>query len=381
MFEFDIIQSGLIIAGLFVLGELISRKLKAVIPAVLVSGILFMALLWGGIVPLDMVERSKLGVLMPVGMMFIILSMGSNTSLKEMAANWRVVLLAAVSYIFELCMILLVMSLIYDRNMAVSAFPGSSAATLIVQERARALGYNDCVILSVLLLFLNGMVACPIVGVLIKKEAKRIMTDGIPELADNRLGAKPVKESGKTVGSTYVSFFKFYLGAWICQRLSTLIGISPYVLCLVLGVVFSELGFFRRDEFKRTESGGFLFFIMMAMILNSFGASSPEMLLHVLLPIVTVLCTAVLSLSLASLVLGRILGFSPWMSVALGFNIMVGFPVNLMLSQDMINFLTDDEKERSYLMEQIGNRMVLAGFTSTTFLSNTLGPLIATLMR
>ena len=81
MFEFDIIQSGLVIAALFVLGELISRKLKAIIPAVLVSGILFMILLWSGIVPGDMVERSKLGVLMPVGMMFIILSMGSNTSL------------------------------------------------------------------------------------------------------------------------------------------------------------------------------------------------------------------------------------------------------------------------------------------------------------
>ena len=381
MFEFDIIQSGLVIAALFVLGEIISRKLKAVIPAVLVSGILFMLLLWGGIVPVDTVERSKLGVLMPVGMMFIILSMGSNTSLKEMAANWRVVLLAALSYIFELCMILLVMSLLFDRNMAVSAFPGSSAATLIIQERARALGYNDCVILSVLLLFLNGMVACPIVGVLIKKEARRIMASGIPELRDNRLGAAPVKESGKAGGSSYVSFLKFYAGAWICQRLSGIINISPYVLCLVLGVVFSELGFFRKDEFKRTEAGGFLFFIMMAMILNSFGASSPAMLLQVLLPIVIVLCTAVVSLSLASLLLGRLLGFSPWMSVALGFNIMVGFPVNLMLSQDMINFLTDDERERSYLMEQIGNRMVLAGFTSTTFLSNTLGPIIATLMR
>ena len=381
MFEFDIIQSGLVIAALFVLGEVISRKLKAIIPAVLVSGILFMALLWSGLVPADMVERSKLSVLMPVGMMFIILSMGSNTSLKEMIANWRVVLLAAVSYLFELCMIMLVMSLIFDRNMAVAAFPGSSAATLIVQEQARALGYNDCVILSVLLLFLNGMVACPIVGLLIKKEAKLLIDKGIPQDSIVHRGTGNTLAGQNSGGSTYVSFLKFYAAAWVCQRLSGLIGLSPYVLCLVLGVVFSEIGFFRRDEFKRTESGGFLFFIMMAMILNSFSASTPAMLLDVLLPIIVVLCTAVLSLSCASLVMGRILGFSPWMSVALGFNIMVGFPVNLMLSQDMINFLTDDEAERSFLMEQIGNRMVLAGFTSTTFLSNTLGPIMATLMR
>lgn len=381
MFEFDIIQSGLIIAGLFVLGEIISRKLKAIIPAVLVSGILFMGLLWSGLVPQDMVARSKLDVLMPVGMMFIILSMGCNTSLKEMGANWRVVLLAAVSYIFELCMILLVMSLIFDRNMAAAAFPGSSAAALIVQEKARALGYNDCIILSVLLLFMNGMVACPIVGQLIKKEASRILKDGIPDVEERPIAPGAKLSAKREDGSTYISFFKFYIGAWICQRLSGFIGVSPYVLCLVLGVVFAETGFFRRDEFDRTKSGGFLFFIMMAMILNGFSASSPRMLLDVLLPIITVLCTAVVSLSFSSLVLGRLLGFSPWLSVALGFNIMVGFPVNLMLSQDMIGYLTDDKKQQAYLMEKIGNRMVLAGFTSTTFLSNTLGPFVAELMR
>ncbi len=381
MFEFDIIQSGLIIAALFVLGEVISRKLKAIIPAVLVSGILFMALLWGGIIPKDLVERSQLGVLMPVGMMFIILSMGCNTSLREMAANWRVVLLAAVSYLFELGMILLVMSLIYDINMAAAAFPGSSAATLIVQEHARALGYNDCIILSVLLLFMNSMVACPIVGMLMKKEAQRLIGLGIPAQKPASAAALQVHSEKKDSGSTYVSFLKFYAGAWVCQRIAGLLGLSPYVLCLVLGVVFAELGFFRRDEFDRTKSSGFLFFIMMAMILNSFSASSPQMLLHVLLPIGIVLCTAVTSLTLSSLLLGRMLGFSPYMSVALGFNIMVGFPVNLMIAQDMIGYLTQDETERSYLMEQIGNRMVLAGFTSTTFLSNTLGPIVATLMR
>ena len=381
MLQFDIIQSGLIVAALFWLGEVISRKLKAVLPAVLVSGILFTALLWGGIVPQDLVARSKLDVLMPIGMMFIILSMGCNTSLKELAANWRVVLLAAVSYIFELCMMLLVMSLIYGRSMAVAAFPGSSAAALIIQERARALGYNDCILLSTLLLFMNGMVACPIVGQLIKKEAGRLLKEGIPTAADIPAAPGARLKAGREDSSTYLSFLKFYTGAWICQRLSQLTGVSPYVLCLVLGVVFSELGFFRRDEFDRTKSGGFLYFIMMAMILNGFSVSTPQTLLRVLLPIVTVLCTAVLSLSLASLVMGRLLGFSPWLSVALGFNIMVGFPINLMLTQDMIGYLTEDKEQQAWLLEKIGNRMVLAGFTSTTFLSNTIGPFIAELLR
>ena len=69
------------------------------------------------------------------------------------------------------------------------------------------------------------------------------------------------------------------------------------------------------------------------------------------------------------------------MSVALGFNIMIGFPPNMIISQDIIRYLTDDPATQERLMEQIGNRMVIAGFTSTTFLANFMSGLLVTLMR
>lgn len=58
-------------------------------------------------------------------------------------------------------------------------------------------------------------------------------------------------------------------------------------------------------------------------------------------------------------------------------NVMVGFPLNLMLSDDIIGFLVEDPKEQAVLHRQVATRMVIAGFTSVTFLSTvTMGVLV-----
>ena len=377
-FSFDLIQSGLIIAALFVAGEWLSRRMKAAVPAFLAAGVLFAALLWSGLLPADLVDRSSLRSLISLGILFVILSMGSTTNFRQLAASWRVVVLAALAYAFELAMVLLVIPPLFGKNLALAAIPGGSPVAFMVQERARALGYDDCIVLSVLLLSTQGLVGCPIVSYFVRREAQRLLREGIPE------GSVPAAASGgareQRADSSYMAFFKLYVGAWLADRLASLTGIPVYVLCLVLGVVLFELGFFKRDEIRYTGGSGFFMFILMAVVLGGFSAATPAMLKRMLLPLVCVLALDILSLTLASLLLGRMLGFSPWMSVALGFNIMIGFPPNMIISRDIIHYYTDDENTRELLMEQIGTHMVIAGFTSTTFLANIMGGLLVALM-
>ena len=57
VFSFDMIQSGLVIAALFVAGEWLSARLKAAIPSFLAAGLLFLILFWSGILPADLVAR------------------------------------------------------------------------------------------------------------------------------------------------------------------------------------------------------------------------------------------------------------------------------------------------------------------------------------
>ncbi|MCR5577420.1 MAG: hypothetical protein K6F56_10465 [Oscillospiraceae bacterium] len=377
-FSFDVVQSGLIIAALFVAGEWFSRRTKAAVPAFLAAGILFAALLWSGLLPADLVERSRLNSLITLGILFVILGMGSTIDFRQLAASWRVVVLAALAYAFELGMILLVIPPLFGKNLALAAIPGGSPVAFMVQERARALGYDNCIVLSVLLLSTQGLVGCPIVSFFVRREAQRLLREGIPGGPVPSAAAKSAQE--QRGDSAYMAFFKLYVGAWLADRLASLTGIPVYVLCLVLGVVLAELGFFKRDQMRYTESSAFFFFMLMAVVLNGFSAATPAMLKSMLLPLVCVLALDIVSLTLSSLLLGRLLGFSPWMSVALGFNIMIGFPPNMIISRDIINFYTDDENKRALLMEQIGTRMVIAGFTSTTFLANIMAGLLVALM-
>ena len=378
VFAFDIVQSGLVIAALFVAGEWVSRRMKAALPAFLVAGVLFAALLWSGLLPADLIERSQLNALISLGILFVILSMGSTTNFRQLAASWRVVVLAALAYAFELAVLFLVLPPLFGRNLAVAAIPGGSPVAFIVQQRARSIGFDEGIVLSVLLLSTQGLVGCPIVSFFVRREAARLLREGIP--SDGVPVSAAAVEKPAKQDSSYVAFFKLYVGAWLADRLAAWTGIPVYVLCLVLGVVLLELGFFRRDQLAATGGSGFFFFILMAVVLSGFSSATPAMLARMLLPLVCVLTLDAVSLTLASLMLGRLLGFSPWMAVALGFNIMIGFPPNMIISRDIIEYLTDDPEKRALLMEQIGTRMVIAGFCSTTFLANIMAGVLVTLM-
>ena len=69
------------------------------------------------------------------------------------------------------------------------------------------------------------------------------------------------------------------------------------------------------------------------------------------------------------------------MRFAICLNVMVGFPLNLMLAQDIIDFLADTDEQKELLNRQVGTKMVIAGFTSVTFLSTVGAGLLVNLMK
>ena len=170
MFEFDLIQCGLAVLFLMTAGEILSHKLKAAVPAILISAVLFISLIWTGIFPSTVIEDSGLTKLTPVAIMFTLICMGASTNPKEFLNNWRVVVLAAISYILQTVILIFVISLIFDRNTALGSLPGGAAVALIIQERARELNYDHIAALSVLIMSVQGLVTCPIVSWMLRKE-------------------------------------------------------------------------------------------------------------------------------------------------------------------------------------------------------------------
>jgi hypothetical protein len=384
MWEFDPIQSGLALLILLVIGESLSRKMKAAVPAVLAAGLLFMAGCWAGIFPADMAERSGFPALAPVIITLVIVNMGTTTNLKELAANVRVVILAAVSFAGQILILFLVIGALFGINTAVAGLPGGMATNLIIQEQARSLGYDRLVVLAVLVLSTQGLLACPLASWMIKKETRRLLAEKQAggRIADEEQAFEKEEQASEKKGSTvFLRFMKLFAAAWLASRLEQLTGLSRYVMALFLGVLAGEARLLEKNSLEKTQSSGLVNLLMMSMVMGGFARATPAMFAQVLIPLAAVLACEVGGIFLVSWPVGKLLGFSRPMSFAIALNVMVGFPLNLILSEDVIGYLTEDPAERSYLISQIGTKMVLGGFTSTTVLATVAAGVLAGLMH
>ena len=164
LLEFDILQSGVVILLLLSAGELLGRLCRGTVPGILLAGVLFVAGCWSGLLPADLQQLAGLAQLTPVAILMTIASMGASMSLRQFAANWRVAAVAAMTYIGQVLAVFLVIGGLFGVNMAVGGLPGGMAAALIVQERARTLGYDQVIVLSVLVLTTQALIGCPVAG-------------------------------------------------------------------------------------------------------------------------------------------------------------------------------------------------------------------------
>ena len=394
MFQYDIIQSGLVLLALLAVGEFISRKLKSAMPAILISGIIFIVLLWTGVLPHDIIESSGYTSLTTVAISLVIVSMGSSTNFAELRANAKTVALAASVFFFQVASVLLVMSLVYDTNTAIGSLPGGSNVSIIIQSKARELGYENIVVLSVLLFSLKAFVSAPIVTLAVRKEVKRICaggtvppvegadyTDAPPGLSESFLSKIFYKGPCRSDEPFYLTLLRMYFVAWIAGLLEILTGLSRYVYCLLLGILFTELGFLHKNDLKKTGMSDFLILLLMVAVMKGFTSATPEMISNLIVPVAIVLFTEALSIFIFSRLLGKAFGFSPHLSAAIGYQGMMGFPLNLMIAQDVINAEVEDEQLRDNLNSEISTRVVLAGFTNTTILSVIVAGILIGFMR
>lgn len=379
MLEFDMLQCGMLVLLLMVVGEFVSGRMKAAIPAILVSALLYLGLIWSGILPNTLVRNSGLTQLASVSMMFVIINMGASINIKELMSNWKVVVLAAISYFCQITVMILVISFLYDRNMAIGSLPGGAAVALMVQERARSFGYERVVLLSAMLISVKGLVSCPLASFAVRREVMRRQKIGIMESSTGVIGPQDTTtgEDGIRRESSNMALFRFFLVAWLASRLEICTGVSRYVFCLVLGVLLTKFGFLYKNIMDEARSQGLLMLMMMTLVLEGFSSATPQLFAELMVPVVCVLVTEVSIIFINSQIFGRFFGFGRIMSFIICLNVMVGFPLNMMLAQDVIGFLVKNPNEKEILNREIATRMVIAGFTSVTFLSTvTMGILV-----
>lgn len=94
--------------------------------------------------------------------------------------------------------------------------------------------------------------------------------------------------------------------------------IHYFIVALLLGIVFSQLGFLEKNAMNHTASSGFIVFATTVIIFSNLALTTPQQMLSMIFSLVLCLGIGVIATGIAGTVLGKVLKVSPRLAIFLG---------------------------------------------------------------
>lgn len=374
-----------IILIVYALGDVIATKTKAIISMLFVASVVFAIGFWNGL-PASIFNDSTLVAFSSVTIGMMLAHMGTTIKISDFVQNWKTVIIVLCSTIGICAGVYFIGRLFVDEYYALASAPvvgGAVVACLVMTEAMNSIGATDAAAFASLVLVIQGIVGFPIASVCCKKEAQRLKTEfaagriSLQKKSDEKeeTGDKPKWRIFPQIPDKYngdnLMLAKLALVACLSQWLSNLTGgtVNNLVICLVLGVLFREIGFL--DEAPLTKANGFTFVIGAALV-NVFGSlanTTPSSLLSMLVPLIIVMVIGVISFAVVGILVGKIFGQSWYMSTAMASTALFGFPGTFIVSNEVTNSVAENDEEHELILQSIMPKMVISGMVSVSIVS------------
>lgn len=363
------------------LGDVISTRTKAFVPSTFVTAALFILGFWT-FFPQDIVDISSLG--MPaaqLAMYLLITHMGTMMSVKELAQQWRTIIIALGGIIGVMVGVMTIGLLIFGKETAIIAGPpltGGLVASIMMSEAATELGLTDLSVLAILVYVVQGFAGYPLTAIMLKKEGTRLLKgyrngefiktkteDTAVETSSKFRIIPPISEKYNT---TYVILTRLGLVAWAAVSFATITNdvVSKYVICLIFGVIAAELGVVDRKPLNLSGSFGWLMTLLMAFIFSGLSNATPELVAKMAIPLISIIVIGVFGMFIVVFVLSKVLKASFPMSFAISLTALYGFPPNYILTDEATKALAETPEEKQFLMDEMLPPMLVGGFTTVT---------------
>ncbi|WP_086315353.1 hypothetical protein A5821_002832 [Enterococcus sp. 7F3_DIV0205] len=388
-----------LLMAILYIGDVVSSKTKAWISSVFVCAVLFVIGYWT-FFPENIVEIAGIPPVVATLLMYLLITnMGTLLSIKELANQWKTIVITLSGILGIVVLLLTVGSLIFDFKTVLVAVPplvGGVVSSLIMSEAAQTAGLTSLSVLAILIYVMQGFAGYPLTSIMLKKEGKRMLEkyrngewtpvheqengqvevdEDIPRLFKN----VPVKyhtDFSRIFRLAIVALAAYYVSVWCAPFVS----ISPFVLCLFFGVVASSIGFLEKQPLKKANSFGFAILGLMLFIFDGLKKATPEMLEELFLPMIGIIVIGVIGMYVFSAIVGRLLGVSKEMAFAVSLTALYGFPADYIITNEVIQSLTEDEKEKEALTSHMMPPMLVAGFITVTIVSVILAGVFASIL-
>ncbi|WP_442598739.1 hypothetical protein [Neobacillus sp. D3-1R] len=373
------------------LGDVVAVRTKAWVPSMFICATLFLLGYWTFFPP-NIVELAGVPPVVATMLMYLLITnMGTLLSLQELKRQWKTILIALSGILGIVAILLTVGSLIFGYQTMVVAVPplvGGVVSALIMSEGAKEAGLVSLSVFAIVIYVMQGFAGYPITSIMLKKEGRKL-------LQQYRNGELTVKEQGqaeseiaataqttelklfKNLPEKYnTDFFKFLRLAFVAflafqtsTLLAPVVSISPFVICLLFGIIATSVGFLERQVLQKANGFGFAIMGLMLFIFDGLKKATPDMMLELLFPLVGTIVLGVVGMYIFSFFMGKVLKVSKEMAFSVSLTALYGFPADYIITNEVIKTLTDDEKEQEVLTSKMLPPMLVGGFITVTIVS------------
>lgn len=390
-----------LLMGILYIGDVISAKTKAWVSSVFVCAVLFIIGYWT-IFPANIVEVAGIPSVVATLLMYLLITnMGTLLSVKELINQWKTIVITLSGIAGIVVLLLTVGTLVFDLQTVLVAIPplvGGVVSSLIMSEAAQQAGLMSLSVLAILIYVMQGFAGYPLTSIMLKKEGKRMLSkyrsgEWVP--TNEQEQQKAIKEEEEETPKLFakvpkryhtnfsrffrlaiVGMFAYYVSVWLAPFVS----VSPFVLCLLFGVIASSIGFLEKQPLQKANGFGFAILGLMLFIFDGLKNATPEMLKELLLPMVGIIVIGVFGMYVFSSIVGRLLGVSKEMAFAVSLTALYGFPADYIITTEVIQALTEDKKEQEALTSHMLPPMLVAGFITVTIVSVVLAGIFSSIL-
>ena len=378
------LEAILVCATIYAIGDYVSSKSKAMLPMLFVSGFLLLLGFWTVLPPTLLEDTGLFPVSALLAPMFVV-HLGTMLNLEEMKKEYRTVVIALGAVVAISLLLFFVGSGIIGQQYAASAagpISGGLVAVLIVQETAGSLGLDDIAIFVTILFVLQLFIGLPIAATCLSREARieiegyrnrggeatNIDTDALAasEPRWRLFPATPVD-----LQTPFILLMKLLVITWLAIFLADLMGgvINKFVVALILGILFKELGLLEIKILEKANGAGLTLFLLFLLVYWYLPKATPESLLSLVYPIVVVFVLGIIAVAVTALGMSRLFGYSWRLCMAIGISCMFGFPGTYIIPEEVAKAHGKTEEERAYLLGMFLPKMLVAGFVTVSIAS------------
>ncbi|WP_369282130.1 hypothetical protein [Oscillibacter sp. GMB15532] len=394
-----------ICAAAFIIGEVVSTLTKAWIPSVFVTAVVMLVGYWT-VLPTTLVSDS---MLIPfgstIGIYLLITHMGTVISLKQLKEQWKTIVVCLMGLAGMCGLSLLVAPLIMERELVIAGLPpltGGIVAATLMRDAAAAAGFQKAAVFAITMYCIQGFAGYPITAVCLQAEGKRLLKEyrgGETVMTDSDRAAVKAAEAATSASaakkklippipqkfdSAVVVLIKLALVGWLATQLGGIVfpgigKISGAIWALVLGILFTTIGFLDANSLNKANSYGIMMFALMMYVFDGLKDCTPDMLKAIIFPMVALIVVGVVGMAIMSFIVAKVLRMSFPMAFANGLTALYGFPCDAIITESTCTALSQTPEEKEYLMSRMFPSMIVGGFVTVTITSVFIAGVFATM--